>query len=157
MFSLEHLIVAETDKWRAEHGLPPMSPSQQMALGGHIIGVFKGGRLIAADDEVYAAPDNWLDEQDFYEICQVYRHARDPLPIAPGFLNAAEAFEQLKQYIRERMNAAPQEEPNRDHRAEQTAIPAGAAPDTPLANDEIPRSLLKRNQVIITAATGLEF
>lgn len=46
---------------------------------------------------------DWLDEQEFYEICQQYRHARDGVERHPGLLTAAEAFEVLKAYIRERM------------------------------------------------------
>lgn len=45
---------------------------------------------------------DWLDDQDFYEMCQQYRHARD-IAAPPGFLSAAEAFEALKEYIREHM------------------------------------------------------
>lgn len=45
---------------------------------------------------------DWLDDQDFYEMCQQYRHAQDAVA-RPGFLTAAEAFEALKEYIREHM------------------------------------------------------
>ena len=44
----------------------------------------------------------WLDSQDFYELCQQYRHAQDLLPRAPGLLTAAQAYEELKRQIRER-------------------------------------------------------
>jgi hypothetical protein len=37
-----------------------------------------------------------LDSRDFYEVCQQYRHAQDAI----GEPNAAEAFEQLKRWIR---------------------------------------------------------
>jgi hypothetical protein len=38
----------------------------------------------------------FLDSQEFYEACQAYRHAGDPLPNAPGLPSATEAFERLK-------------------------------------------------------------
>lgn len=40
---------------RAE--VAPLHPHLQMAVGGHSIGVFKDGKLIAADAEVYKEPD----------------------------------------------------------------------------------------------------
>ena len=41
----------------------------------------------------------WLQSQEFYELCQQYRHARDIAPSSKGLLTAAEAFENLKQEI----------------------------------------------------------
>lgn len=41
-----------------------------------------------------------LDGQDFYELCQRYRFARDVIPVAPGLPNASEAFEDIKTFIR---------------------------------------------------------
>ncbi len=49
---------------------------------------------------------DYLDEQDFYEVCQTYRHAQDVLPLAPGLLTAAEAFDALKEYIRQNLQTA---------------------------------------------------
>lgn len=43
----------------------------------------------------------FLEEQDFYEMCQVYRHSRDCVPNAPGHPTASQAFEELKDYIRQ--------------------------------------------------------
>jgi len=42
---------------------------------------------------------DYLDEQDFYEMCQQYRHAKDVIA-PPGLPNASEAYEALKLYIR---------------------------------------------------------
>lgn len=45
------------------------------------------------------------DEQEFYEVCQSYRHSKDIVPVGPGFPTAAQAFDNLKYYIAE--HAAP--------------------------------------------------
>ena len=42
--------------------------------------------------------DERLDSQDFYEICQQYRHARD-INALPGAITATEAYEALKQHV----------------------------------------------------------
>lgn len=44
--------------------------------------------------------EEWMDSQEFYELCQTYRHSRDAVPLAPGLLTASEAFEQLKSAIK---------------------------------------------------------
>lgn len=49
----------------------------------------------------------WLDDQEFYEVCQRYRHAQDMLGTGSILPTAAEAFEQLKDYIRQQIAAAP--------------------------------------------------
>jgi hypothetical protein len=46
---------------------------------------------------------DWLDEQEFYDICQSYRHAKDVVADFPGMPTAAEAFEALKKYIRDQI------------------------------------------------------
>jgi len=44
---------------------------------------------------------SWLDERDFYEIMQEYRHAPD---LEGGLPNqAAKAFEKVKQFIRRKV------------------------------------------------------
>lgn len=45
---------------------------------------------------------DWLDEQEFYEYCQNYRHSTDR-PFMPGMQNTVEAFEALKKYIRDQI------------------------------------------------------
>lgn len=47
------------------------------------------------DDNLPPMPDS-LDQREFYELCQSYRHAQD----ITGTPNAAEAFELLKTWIR---------------------------------------------------------
>ena len=37
----------------------------------------------------------WLYSQEFYELCQQYRHAKDGIPEHDILLNAAEAFQEL--------------------------------------------------------------
>lgn len=49
---------------------------------------------------------DWLDEQEFFDICQSYRHAGDGSPIFPGMPTAAESFEALKKYIRDQISVA---------------------------------------------------
>ena len=49
---------------------------------------------------------DWLDEQEFYEYCQNYRHASDLDPKMPGAPTATEAFEMLKKYIRDQISVA---------------------------------------------------
>ncbi|MCR4304945.1 MAG: hypothetical protein NUV63_12115 [Gallionella sp.] len=49
-----------------------------------------------ADKNAFA---DWLDSQDFYELCQSYRHAQDVTPKAKGLPTAAGAFETLKDAI----------------------------------------------------------
>lgn len=44
---------------------------------------------------------DWLDEQEFFDICQSYRHAQDAISTFPGMPTASEAFEELKKYIRD--------------------------------------------------------
>lgn len=41
---------------------------------------------------------NWLESQDFYELCQMYRHSQEWRPV-PGALTVTEAFERLKDEI----------------------------------------------------------
>ena len=41
----------------------------------------------------------WLNSQDFYELCQQYRHAHDGKPAHDDLLNAAEAFDMLIAHI----------------------------------------------------------
>jgi len=41
----------------------------------------------------------WLESQDFYELCQNYRHARDIKPHREGADTAAGAFERIKREI----------------------------------------------------------
>ena len=53
------------------------------------------------------ALEAWLDSREFYELCQQYRWARDAIAL-PGMLTAAEAFEELKRQIR---NKIPPMEP----------------------------------------------
>jgi len=48
----------------------------------------------------------WLDSQDFYEICQRYRHAQDAVPRGPGQPTAVEAFEDLKSAIRQQIGVS---------------------------------------------------
>ncbi len=49
---------------------------------------------------------SWLDTQDFYELCQTYRHARDGVPLAPSLLTAAEAYDALKAALLARLGNA---------------------------------------------------
>lgn len=49
---------------------------------------------------------DWLDEQEFYDICQSYRYAKDVVADFPGMPTAAEAFEAMKKYIRDQINVA---------------------------------------------------
>lgn len=44
--------------------------------------------------------DDKLESKDFYELCQQYRHARDPIEDRPGLLNAQAAFEAIKDWLR---------------------------------------------------------
>ena len=37
----------------------------------------------------------WLDEQEFYEVCQSYRHARDGISVAPAGLEDVTKFPEL--------------------------------------------------------------
>lgn len=53
---------------------------------------------------------DWLDKQEFYEVCQTYRHARDMWPNVEGAPTAAEAFEALKEYIRKKVGEATSQE-----------------------------------------------
>lgn len=47
---------------------------------------------------------DWLDEQEFFDICQAYRHSQDG---QPDFMpTPAEAFEALKKYIRDQIDVA---------------------------------------------------
>lgn len=46
---------------------------------------------------------DWLDEQEFYEVCKSYWHAKDAVADFPGMPTAGEAFEALKKYVRERI------------------------------------------------------
>ena len=48
---------------------------------------------------------DWLDEQDFYELCQQYRHA----PLFPIDI-VLDAYEALKAHIRRQITAAAIEE-----------------------------------------------
>jgi len=41
----------------------------------------------------------WLESQEFYELCQDYRHAGDIQPVHQFLPTAAEAFETLKREI----------------------------------------------------------
>ncbi len=75
------------------------NPYMQMTAGGHTVGIIKDGELIATDAEVF---EHWLESKEFYEVCQQYRHAPDVLRVA-GHPNAADAYEILKAYIRERI------------------------------------------------------
>ena len=45
---------------------------------------------------------HWLESKEFYEVCQSYRHAQDVIAAAPNLPNASEAFEALKEYIRQK-------------------------------------------------------
>lgn len=49
---------------------------------------------------------DWLDDREFYEVCQQYRHAQDYICADPNFPSVVQAFEQLKDYIRAK-SAAP--------------------------------------------------
>lgn len=44
----------------------------------------------------------WLDSEEFYELCQQYRWAQDGIARGPGAMTAAEAFEFLKNEILKR-------------------------------------------------------
>jgi hypothetical protein len=89
-FDLEAFIFQSlrdlTNVYRAGAGLPPLknvpekSIYEQMVAGNHTIGVFKDGKLIAADEQVYIPPEpkymaeseEWLygrdeDEPDRYQ------------------------------------------------------------------------------------------
>ena len=44
--------------------------------------------------------DAWLDSQDFYELCQAYRHAEQRGVLLPGMPTAAQAYENLQAGIR---------------------------------------------------------
>lgn len=46
---------------------------------------------------------DWLDEQEFYEYCQAYRHSG--LPSSPES-TVVESFEALKKYIRDQIDVA---------------------------------------------------
>lgn len=61
-----------------------------------------GGRdgATACDMVVRVSLDDWLDSEEFYELCQQYRWAQDGVRRGPGALTAVEAFEQLKSHIR---------------------------------------------------------
>jgi hypothetical protein len=41
---------------------------------------------------------DWLDSEEFYELCQTYRHVNQRTSV--GEEKTAEAFEALKEYIR---------------------------------------------------------
>lgn len=58
----------------------------------------------AARELLQAAAERpaWLDEQDFYEVCQAYRHSRE-IPL--GLPTPVQAFEALKDYIAARCAA----------------------------------------------------
>ena len=43
--------------------------------------------------------NNWLRSQEFYELCQRYRHARDVVAAGSGLPTASEAFEELQREI----------------------------------------------------------
>lgn len=47
---------------------------------------------------------DWLDEQDFYELCQQYRHSVE-WQRGKGDLTVANAFEALKEFIRKKIEA----------------------------------------------------
>ena len=57
-----------------------------------------------------------LDSEEFYEVCQRYRHAQDAIPLGPGFPTAAEAFEQLKEWIRGHCIVSTEPESHGDER-----------------------------------------
>ena len=46
-----------------------------------------------------------LESQEFYDICQQYRHARDVTP-HPGMPTASQAFKELKEWIRTHVSGA---------------------------------------------------
>lgn len=46
---------------------------------------------------------DWLDEQEFFDLCQSYRHSQDAVADFPGMPTSAEAFETLKKYIRDQI------------------------------------------------------
>jgi len=48
---------------------------------------------------------DYLDEQEFYEVCQRYRHAKD-WKTEDGRGTASQAFEALKDYIRQQHTKA---------------------------------------------------
>ena len=50
--------------------------------------------------EAKAMPDA-LDEREFYELMQAYRWAHDIVPAAEGLPTAADAFENVKAYVRQ--------------------------------------------------------
>ena len=41
----------------------------------------------------------WLRSQDFYDLCQRYRHAQDIVAAGPGLPTASEAFEEMQREI----------------------------------------------------------
>ena len=45
----------------------------------------------------------FLNEREFYDVCQSYRHAKDINAAAPGLPTAHEAFEALKAYVRSKV------------------------------------------------------
>lgn len=47
---------------------------------------------------------DWLDEQDFYEICQQYRHSNEFKRWSTQ-MTTVEAFEALKTFIRRKIKA----------------------------------------------------
>lgn len=57
--------------------------------------------LAAVDESSDGLVRDWLESQDFYELCQNYRHAPDMMK-REGQDNAAEAFERLKREIGQR-------------------------------------------------------
>lgn len=59
-------------------------------------------RARAIFDQAVSAPTRTVaphvDGQDFYELCQQYRHAKEMMPF--GVPNATQAFNNLREYIK---------------------------------------------------------
>lgn len=92
------LTEAQVERWRAD-------------IVNEIWGVDARAEINAIFDAALAQlrarePVAWLDSEDFYDVCQAYRHAGDPFPKKEGLPSAAEAFQALKDHIRK--HAAPQ-------------------------------------------------
>ena len=58
---------------------------------------FQSGRLLVSETGRSTVAPN-VDGQDFYELCQAYRHSKEIMPY--GMRNTVQAFNDLRYYIK---------------------------------------------------------
>lgn len=94
---------------------------QQKGMFDRAIDGILGSRVYdqrAALQQPTAEPVAWLEEQEFYEVCQQYRHAPDLENPRDDRMVAVKAFEFLKDYIRAHIAAPPALQGDKDDKPE---------------------------------------